>query len=272
MLKASYHTDTFFAKQQAGRFPQFCLFVCIVLFMLATGCATKSPPLPEEIQQQALADIELPTDWKAGGFPGTITDNWLTLFADDQLSALVTEAVTHNTDLRISAARVEQAAEYVNLAKAALLPAVNLFGTGGIKGGGGDMSSALQGVSLGVSWELDLWGRLRYGRNAAEETSLSAKADFEFARQSIAAATAKGWFTASETWLQKQIAEDMEQTAQLLLTLAEKRHKVGAGSEQDVALAQASLGTFRDNAAQIRLAHEQTLRGPGVTHWTLSSR
>lgn len=260
MVKASFSTGRFSTKPRAGRFRQFCLVFCIALMLPATGCQLKSPPLSDEIQQQALADIELPAEWKAGGFPGTIADNWLALFADEQLSALVNEAVLHNPDLRVGATRVEQAAEYVNLAKAALLPAVNLLGTGGIKGGGGDMSSALQGVSLGVSWELDLWGRLRYGRNAAEETSLSAQADFEFARQSIAAATAKGWFTASETWLQKQIAEDMEQTAQLLLTLAENRHKVGAGSEQDVVQAQASLGTFRDTTAQIRLAHQQTLR------------
>ena len=84
-----------------------------------------------------------------------------------------------------------------------------------------------------------------------KQTSLSAQADFEFARQSIAAATAKGWFMASETWLQLQIAARMEQSAQQLLTLAEKRYQVGIGNELDVALAQASLGTFQDNALQI---------------------
>jgi len=52
----------------------------------------------------------------------------------------------------------------------------------------------------------------------------------------------------------------MVASAQQLLTLAEKRQQVGAGNEQDVALARASLGTFQDSAKQIRLAHEQALR------------
>ena len=80
-------------------------------------------------------------------------------------------------------------------ARAALLPWVNLLGTGGIKAGGGsDLTSALQGVMLGVSWEPDLWGRLRYGRNAADDSYASAQADFEFARQSLAAQVARSWF------------------------------------------------------------------------------
>src|SRR6185503_10054633 len=150
--------------------------------------------------------------------------------------------------------------QYVELAKAALRPAINLLGTGGLNAGGGDVSSALQGISLGVSWEPDLWGRMRYGRNAYQATHASIEADFEFARQSLAATLAKSWFTAGETWLQLQIAEDMIKAAQELLTLAEKRLQVGPGSEQDVALARASLGSFQDAAKQVRLAHEQTLR------------
>jgi outer membrane protein TolC len=71
---------------------------------------------------------------------------------------------------------------------------------------------------------------------------------------------AKSWFTAGETWLQLQIAEDMVKAAQELMTLAEKRRQVGPGSEQDVALALANLGTFQDTAKQVRLAHAQTLR------------
>ncbi len=243
-----------------GRGGRLRLLMCAAMLLMAAGCALKSPPGREQIQQQALAALHMPAGWKAGGPAGAVADNWLADFNDDQLSALVAEAIRHNPDLGISAVRVGQAAEYVNLAKAELFPAINLFGTGGIKSGGGDASSALQGLALPASWELDLWGRLRYARNAAAETSLSTQADFEFARQSIAAATARSWFTASETWLQRQIAGEIVQSAETLLSLAEKRQQVGVGSEQDVALAQASLGTFRDNAAQISLAHEQTLR------------
>jgi NodT family efflux transporter outer membrane factor (OMF) lipoprotein len=126
--------------------------------------------------------------------------------------------------------------------------------------GGGDINSALQGASLGASWEPDLWGRLRYGRNAYQASYASAQSDFEYARQSLAAMTAKSWFTASETWLQLQAAGGMVKAAEELVSVAERRLKVGAGSEQDVALARASLGTVKDSAEQVKLAHSQALR------------
>jgi NodT family efflux transporter outer membrane factor (OMF) lipoprotein len=227
--------------------------------MVIAGCATHAPPTLEEIRTQSgtLADMPLLNPWKAGANAGPITDNWLASFQDEQLNALVAEAMAKNTDLRISAARVEQAAQYIEIAKAKLRPAVSFFGTGGANMGGGD---ALQLASLGASWEMDLWGRLRYSRNAYAATHASTVADFEFSRQSLAATVAKSWITATETLLQLQLSEEMIASSKELVTLAETRLKVGRGSEQDLALARTSLGAFQDNVLQLRLAHEQTVR------------
>jgi len=244
------------------RFTKTMLPALLGAGMLA-GCVTKTPPTTAEIRQQSgtLTNLTSANSWKAAPVAtNAIQDNWLATFGDAQLDALVAEAMTNNPDLRVAATKVEQAAQYVQLAKAALRPAVNLIGTGGLNMGGGDVSSALQGASLGVSWEPDLWGRMRYGRNAAQSTYASAQADFEFARQSLAASTARGWFTTSETWQQQKIADDMVQAAQQLVTLATQRQKVGAGNGQDVALARAALGNYQDAAKQVRLAHEQALR------------
>jgi multidrug efflux system outer membrane protein len=242
------------------RVPLLTLLACT---LFVAGCATKSPPTRAEIQQQSatISALTPASTWKAGGANGNVSDNWLATFNDTQLDALVREAVTNNPDLRVAATRVEQASQYVELAKASLRPAVSLLGSGGYKAGSsGDAISALQGVIIAASWELDVWGRLRYGRNAAQETYASTQADFEFARQSLAATTARSWFTASETWLQLQIAEEMVKSAQQLVSLAEQRQQVGIGNEQDVMLARANLGNFQDNVVQIRLAHAQTLR------------
>ena len=231
--------------------------------LLGAGCATKAPPTREQIHQQSgtLTNLPLATPWRAApASTNTIKDNWLATFGDPQLDALIIEAMTNNLDLRITSGRVEQAAEYVQLAKAALRPVVNLLGTGGLNMGGGDVSSALQGISLGASWEPDLWGRLRYGRNAAQETYASARADFEFSRQSLAATIAKSWFTATETWQQQAISDDMVKAAEQLVSLANQRLQIGPGTEQDVALARANLGNFQDSARQVHLAHSQTLR------------
>jgi NodT family efflux transporter outer membrane factor (OMF) lipoprotein len=229
--------------------------------LLFTACKTEPPPTPAEIRQQALTNLVVTNSWKAGSATSSaIEDNWLASFNDPQLAALVGEALLNNPDLRVTAWRVEQAAGYVELARAALRPTVGVFGTGGFRAGGNDITSALQGIMLPVSWEPDLWGRLRYVRNAAQETYASARADLEFARQSIAATTAKSWFAATETWLEQQLAEDSVKAAQQLLDLAQTRRQVGAGTEQEIALARANLGSLQDTLKQVRLAHEQALR------------
>jgi outer membrane protein, multidrug efflux system len=233
------------------------------LFAVAVlaGCATKAPPTSSEIRDQGLTNVTVPSVWKADGKTGSITDDWLASFNDEQLDALVREAITNSPDLRITATRVEQASHYVKVARAALRPSITLAGTGGAKAGGsGDVSTPLQGLMIGASWEPDLWGRLRYGRNAAQAQHASTQADFEFARQSMAATTARSWFTAIETLLQGQISEDMVKAARELLTLSRQRQQVGAGSEQEVALARANLSSFEDTARQNQLAHEQALR------------
>ncbi len=244
------------------RAPGFILSAAVTAFVVA-GCATKSPPTQAEIHEQSgtLTNLALSNPWKAAQVStNAIQDNWLATYDDAQLNALVAEAMTNNLDLRVAATRVEQAGQYVELAKAALRPTVSLLGTGGLNMGGGDVSSALQGASLGASWEPDLWGRMRYGRNAAQSTYASTQADFEFSRQSLAATVAKGWFTASETYLQLEIGEAMVKAAQELVTLAEQRQRIGPGNEQDVVLARANLGNFQDTVRQVRLAHEQSLR------------
>lgn len=234
-------------------------FATLIGAALLAGCATKSEPTRDEIiaQSSALSRLDLNSAWRAGADSGSVADNWLATFDDAELNALIIEAMANNPDLQVTATRVEIASQFVVAAKAALGPAVNLFGSGGAKMGGGD---ALQILSLGVTWELDLWGRLRYGRSAAQADYASVQADYEFARQSLAATIAKSWFTASETWLQIQIAEQMVASAQELLTLAESRHRIGPDNEQDVALARANLGTFRDAEQQVRFAHSQALR------------
>ena len=110
--------------------------------------------------------LQTPAQWTApGAGAGTASDNWLATFGDDQLAAAVAEAIAHNADLRVGATRVEQALLHAKLAGAKLYPSVDLLARGGGKLSGD--GSGLQGGVLTATWELDLWGRVRYGRAAS---------------------------------------------------------------------------------------------------------
>jgi NodT family efflux transporter outer membrane factor (OMF) lipoprotein len=223
------------------------------------ACALKAPPQADDIRPQALPNLTLPEQWaEKGGAAGAVANGWLAEFKDPNLDSLVREAIENNPDLRVAAARVEQAAGYVRLAGATLYPQVNLLARGG--GSLSGDSSGLQGVGIFANWELDLWGRVRAGREAAQLQYVSVELDTEYARQSIAALVAKSWFLATEARLQKATTEDMMRSAERLVGLAQDRMRVGKGDEYDVTLAQANYQTYRDTVQQLDLSYRQALR------------
>lgn len=231
--------------------------------LIITACALNPPPSHEEIRRDALGNVPLDQAWKAANATTQelVEDNWLRSFNDAELDLLVQEALANNPDLRIAAARVEQAGQYLVMAQSALRPNIGLFGTGGTKtGGGGDATSALQALVLAVSWELDLWGRLRYARNASEQDYASARADLEFARQSLAASTAKAWFAATQLTLHAQIADAMARSTSELHSLAQAREKVGVGLDSETAVALANARNAATTREQAQLARGQALR------------
>ncbi len=229
------------------------------VFATVSGCALKAPPETAEIRRDALPNLGVPGQWAAkGGASGGVAQGWLAGFNDERLDTLVREAIANNPDLRVAAARVEQAAGYARLAGATLYPQVSVMARGGGKMSGD--SSGLQGAGIFLSWELDLWGRVRSGREAAQLQYDSATLDTEYARQSIAALVAKSWFLATEARLQKGIAEEMLLSSRRLASLAGDRLKVGKGDQYEVAVAQAGLQTYADAVHQLDLSYRQALR------------
>jgi outer membrane protein, multidrug efflux system len=227
---------------------------------LLAGCITLAkPPDTDELAKDVLPDgTPAPAQWTAGGATaGAVEAGWLTTFADPELDELVKEAMLHNADLQAAAARVEQAAGYVAAVGGPRYPKVDLLGRGG--SGLGD-NTGLEGGLLSVSWELDVWGRVRYQVRGAKATYAASASDFEYARQSLAAIVAKSWFLATEATLQRGVASDAVDSAAKLLDLAQERLRVGAGNELDVTTARLNLETYQDSLRQLDLSRQQALR------------
>ena len=239
--------------------------ICGLVALLAaaslavSGCILKKPPDAAAIKGEAMPKVAVPPQWTAAGAgTGAVTDNWVTTFRDDQMTAAIMEAIANNPDLRVGAARVEQAMLYAKLAGATLYPSVDLLGRAGLKMSGDN--SGLKGALLTMTWELDLWGRVRYGRAAAVADARAAEADYEYARQSMAAVVARSWFLATEAGLQAEVARNTIQGGEELIRLAQSRTQVGIGNDEDVYVARANVGTYRDVLRQIELSREQAIR------------
>jgi len=224
------------------------------------GCIhLHSGPSSAELAKQSMPHTQLPPQWVAQGTrPESVESGWLRQFNDPQLSALASEALTYNSDLQVAQARVEQARNLMEAAGGAMLPTLSALGKTGGKLGGD--SSGVNGAFLQASWEIDLWGRIRYGRMAATAQYASATADTAFARQSLVATLARTWFGAKEITAQIGLTDETIAAAQQFLELTQTRAHVGTANDGDVALAQAALAGYRDSRRELIRAKAQTQR------------
>ena len=232
----------------------------VFVLSLASGCAVLPEPTATQVQAQALGRVVVPPNWSAQASAAQVEDGWLASFNDPELSRLVYEALENNPDLWVASARLEMANAQVDIAEAQLKPAIGVLGRAGNKPVA-DLVALLSGVMLRMSWEIDLWGRMRYARNAAKASRDATSADYRYAQQSLAAAVARAWFVASETRLQQQLAAEMVDSADRLLQLSEQRRKVGVGTDAEIMAARANLASYADAQQQMELAHRQALRG-----------
>lgn len=224
---------------------------------LLAGCTLLAPPASEDLRKDALPNVSVPQQWKQPAEPGAVVDSGFGSFNDPALEALIREALTYNVDLRAGAARVEQARGYVTVAGADLQPGVAAMAKGGGKWSGD--YSGMQNALIGATWEIDVWGRQRYGARAASDDYASAQLDFDYARQSLAAWVVRSWLLAVQGTQQESLLQEMVQSAGKLVEMAQQRLKSGIGNDQEVVQAQASLGEYRDRLRQTQLARTQAL-------------
>lgn len=216
---------------------------------MLSGCALQAPPGGAELQRQAVPALEGQRTWANEAVAGDPADGWLATFEDAGLQRLVQEAVAHNGDLRLAAVRVEQAQALATMQGSGLLPSA------GVKGRAGN--SETQILSIGASWEIDLWGRIRAQSRAAQSQYAATVDDYVWARRVVAAATARAWFTliryAGLEARQRQAVAIQEH----LVQIAGQRVAIGAAPDTELVAARKSLRTHLDALGKSELARSQ---------------
>lgn len=236
------------------------LLAPFVALFVGAGCAVTPPPEHDEVVAQALETVDVRATWAAGVEGGAAVDGWVASFGDAGLEAAVSEALLNNLDLAVAAANLERVAAQARAAGASLAPVLNATGATLDReaGDGTDLSSS--GLGLDLSWELDLWGRLRTQASAADESYAGAALDVEYARQSLAAATAKAWFLATETQQQARLAEEQVETLSEMLRVTTARRDAGKVGDQDVRLVSANVQSAKERFEAARAAHDGARR------------
>lgn len=232
------------------------------LVVCTIGCAVRKAPSQQDIVARALPiGTKIPPNWTASSIGGDVGNGWLKTFNDAQLSAIVAEAIANNLDLRQAAERVEEAREAVIVVGAQLKPHIagTVGGAGTVKSPSGDLGGSYATYGL-LSWEIDVWGRLRAERASAEETYEAVGLDYAFARQSLSATAADCWYLAVETRQLVALAQEDVKTYTRLLELAKLRRAVGKVADLDVAEASASLDAAESDLRRAQAEYSDARR------------
>ncbi len=232
---------------------------------LISSCAAQSSKEVEPDAALASNNVLPPVSdaWRSATADGAVQIAWLESFNDAALTTLVNEALANNYNLSAAAANVEQAQALARQAGSALAPSVDLTLGASRRGAlSDDESSAASSVSAGlqVSWEADLWGRIRAGVAQAGLSAQAAEADFRFAQYSLAANTGVAYFTAIEAGRQLQIANDTLAILKKIQSIVDAQYREGMGSAQDVALSRSDLATAREHVVTLEGARRDSLR------------
>lgn len=234
------------------------LILLITAASLLGGCAGQVAT-----HEEAAASIhnqeQLPDAWAAANSTVLVDDAWLQTFNDIKLVALVNEALQNNPGLKISEAQVERANALARQAGSALKPTVGL--AGGYSDRNSEALSELYGGGLQISWEADVWGRIRSGVTGAEESASASASDYDYARQSLAAATSRAWFLAVASKLQHQFALEAVEILKETTRVVSVKEKVGQVGMKDVHLAKGNLGSAQEAERRARTAMENAQRG-----------
>ena len=244
--------------------------VTLILAFPVAACtlaSDTSPPAPEIPAVYRATEASAREVWPAA--------SWWRGFGSPELNRLIEAARVGNFDIQAAVARVRQADAQLAIAGSSLLPTVSASGSEqwshnsirrvGAQGASTKLvESRSYSLSPLISWELDFWGRIRAGREAAQSVALASRFDQEAVALTVVTAVASTWFQALALQDRVLIARRNLADAEAVLTAIQARESAGTASALDVAQQAALVAGVRANIPGLQSQLEQQLNALGL--------
>lgn len=171
------------------------ILLLVFLLLLISGCATK-----EHIQEVSLPK-ETPLAWKYADLNRSlpISDDLLAWVNDEHLTQLVHEALENNPNLQATALRLNAARQLNRAEHAKKLPSAGLSVDSARSNSaidplsGENITQNTHRASFGVSWELDIWGRIADENRASDHQLQMQELDYRYAKDALSARVIQSW-------------------------------------------------------------------------------
>lgn len=226
-----------------------------IMALTSAGCMVgprySPPPMQVESQFRGQTDASSPqsmADWA-----------WWQVFNDPTLTQLIGKALTNNTDLAIAVARVQQARALVGVSRSRLWPQVEYGVSGGSQqtallqnNGVDELTYNSIGGVLSAAWELDLWGRIRHGNQAAEARLMSQEYIHRGVLLTLVSDVALGYFRLLRLDKEMAIAQESNGVYRDTVNLFRVRFEAGRDSRLPVERAQAAYSSSSARIADLQ--------------------
>lgn len=205
------------------------LLVGATALLFLSGCAQLSGPVPS-----AVVVIQ-------GEENQRVAPQWWKAYEDERLNALVEEALVYNHDLQTAAANVALASAYLSSAQAQRYPSLSGTASAGRQQTSGETAAGTPQVranayalSAVLSYELDVWGRLKMADRSATQSLLASKASQDAVRLGLVASVVDSYFAVVALNEQKEIATRTVALREESLEIMRKKMRYGVVSEYEV--------------------------------------
>lgn len=241
-----------------------CRLAVLCAALTLGGCAlplthpSASVDLPltwSEATANARLDVELDTQWWRG-------------FHSGELEQLVEQSLAGSPDLAVATERVLQAEIATRSAGATLFPTVNLNLNTGLSGTNGagiaTTRSEASSASLGVSYEIDVWGSNIARLQGSRATLAATRYDYEATRLSLVAGVSSAYAQVLAQRARLTIARENLAIAERLFAIVEARYRNGAASALDVSRQRSTVLSQRDAIVPLETTERQLLRALAI--------
>ena len=243
---------------------QFIAAVVLVSVLMATVAAQKRQ------QRPAIPDMFRGADAAALNDKTSVGDlKWFEVFKDEELQQLVRTAIVQNYDARAAIARINAARANLGLARSEQFPQIygsaDLVTTrsskngplGGFAGSGGARSIGSFFLNL-LSFELDVWGRVRQQKKAAREELRASEEDRKAVLTTVVGDVAAGYFTMIALDNELEISKRTLAAREESLRIIELRHQGGLATLLEVRQAEELVYQASQTIPDTERALEQT--------------
>ncbi len=231
---------------------KFQQMAVLLALMVLSGCAVGPDYQRPEATTIPAAYTGVSDEWKIAVPQAHLPKgNWWEMFEDGELNRLEAEAATANQDLKAAAARFEQARAVVDVAQSGLFPRLGISfqpmwqhdSLNRPAGGHPGQTYDTYTLPFDLSYELDLWGRIRRTIESATAQAQASADDVESVRLAIQAEVAADYFALRTLDADKALLLSSIEIYRKSLELTRNRRAGGMVSDLDVAQSETVLKT-----------------------------